>query len=566
MRFFLSLSAALGLALALAGCATSRAPHAITPSSSPASTAATAATPTMAVNGNGVTGLGGAKQSPRQKAQALYEEARKQQDSALALKAAVYALRAGDEKLADKVADLMHKIKPQSVLPDYIRLRTGLDTCAVGKALKAAKNLYDQGINEPLEKLVSGNYDNWCVYALVGKLSAAHPDDDQLTQLLAQTALMAGDNGTALKAARKAVADGLDDLLLRLIEVQAQWELGERHAALKQGADLLSKHSRDVGVRAMYAQLLTRAGDYHRAKEVLSDGAALTPGNIHLEIAYVLLDQARGDNKAARKRLTKLLENGNTQDRVYYLLGEDAASSGNWQQAFVWYASADGDTSAQVAAADALRHWKGLDTARGFLSKLKQHEPGLDPLWQGTEAGLLDSEGQSRAAYTLLSKAVKRYPVVRPLQYQKALLADSLGKTRVSLGILSRLVKSEPRNSLYLNAYGYTLTEHTNHYDKAYHYIREALNADPDEPAILDSMGWVLYKQGKPGEALKYLKRANKKGNSGQNDATLSAHLVQVYMALGQKGAARRLLKEALAKSPKDAQLQRLSKRLQHKQ
>jgi len=82
---------------------------------------------------------------------------------------------------------------------------------------------------------------------------------------------------------------------------------------------------------------------------------------------------------------------------------------------------------------------------------------------------------------------------------------------------------------------------------------------DPDNPATLDSMGWVLYKQGKTAKALDYLKRAYT-GSDG--DPTVASHLIQAYLALGQKDQARTLLKKALAQSPDDAELKRLSKRL----
>lgn len=535
--------AALALAAGLAGCASPPPPsHA-----------------KQASDNQKLSELAQRLHSPKLMAQVLLKQARESKDPEKATQAAVLAFKAGDDALAGEAADLMEKLEPGSPLPAVIRLRLALDKGDIDSALHSAQTLYAAGGANALYQISrNGNYDDWYIYALVSRLSAAHPDDAELTQLLAQAALGAGDNGAALAAARKAVAGGLDDLMMQVVQMQAEWGLGKRKAAVARGAKVLASNSHDVAFRALFAGLLTRSGDYARARSVLDDGAALDPGNIHIELAYALLEQAQGKDQAAHQRLTRLLERGSTSATLYYLLGDSAAGQGEWSQAFVWYASAGGDSSAQVAAADALYHWKGLDEARSFLHKQMQHQPGLAPLWVATEAGLLDGAGETAQAYALLDDAAHRYPMVRPLRYQQALLADKLGKSAVAISLLEALVKAEPGNPEYLNAYGYVLTVDTRRYKEGYGYIQRALAAYPDDPAILDSMGWVLYKLGKPKQAVDYLERAHE----GAADATVSVHLATVYLALGRKAEAGKVVKAALAKAPGNADLKRLQQRL----
>lgn len=549
MRRVIPVFMAAGLALAVGGCASSPAP-------APASASAPAQGHGNKAN---FTAIANKLHSPGLLARVQLKQAKAKKDASLALRAAVNALKAGDDGLADQAADLIEKLQPANAAAPFIRLRTSLDNCDTKRASKAASALYAAGGVRPFVRIPEGPYEHWCTYTVINNLAAAHPEDAELSQLLAHTALQAGDNGAALAAAHKAEESGLDDLLTRIVAMQARWKLGQRKQALDEGAKILASHTRDAAVRSLYAGLLIQAGDYHRARETLGDGVALSPGNPHLELAYVLLEQAQGNTKAARKRLTGMLEKGDSSSGLYYLLGQEAESEGNWSQAFVYYTSARGDASAQVAAANALRHWKGLDTARDFLHKLEHRAPGLSPLWRGTEAGLLDAAGKTRQAYALLKTTVKEYPVVRPLRYQLAMLADSVGKGREAVRILAGLVQKEPDNADYLNSYGYELLLHTREYGKAQGYIQRALAMDPDNPAILDSMGWALYKQGKPAKALHYLKRANQ-GAGG--DPTVASHLIRVYLALGRKDDARALLKKALAHSPGDAELKRLSKRL----
>ncbi len=549
MRRVVPVFMAAGLALVIGGCA-----------SSPAPAPASANSPAQGQSENAnFTELAKKLHSPQLLARVQLRQARAEKDESLALKAAVNALKARDDDLANQAADLLDQLHPGNPAASFIRLRTALDSCDTKRASKAANSLYDAGGPSALVRITEGPYDDWCVYAIFQDLAATHPGDAELSQLLAHTALQAGDDGAALAAARKAEKGGVDDLLVQIVAMQARWQLGKHRQALEQGAKILASNSRNVAVRSLYAGLLIRAGDYRRARETLDDGAALSPGNSHIELAYALLEQAQGNNKASKQRLTGMLEEGDSSAGLYYLLGQEAESEGNWSQAFVWYTSARGDSAAQVAAANALRHWKGLDTARDFLHKLDQRAPGLSPVWRGTEAALLDTEGETKQAYVMLSKAVERFPVVQPLRYQQAVLADTLGKSRKALDLLEGLVRSQPDNSEYLNSYGYILTRHTREYAKAQGYIQRALAMDPDNPAILDSMGWVLYKQGKPAKALDYLKRANA---GADGDPTVASHLIRVYLALGQKAQARALLKKALADSPDNAELKRLSKRL----
>lgn len=549
MRSGFTLSAVFLLALALAGCASSPAP-------APASAGKAAPTSQQQQEFNA---LAKKLHSPQLLARVQLKDAREKKDAELATHAAINALKAGDDGLANQAADLIDQLDPQSPMAAFIRLHTALDACDLKKANQAATTLYGVGGVGPLARFMQGPYDNWCLYSMVKSVAAQNTQDAELSQLLAQTALNAGDNGAALDAAHKAMKGGLDDLVMSIVAMQAEWQLGQHAEALELGAKLTASHSHDPIVRSLYASLLIRAGKYARARDTLSDGAALNPGNPHIQLAYALLDQAQGKDKAVKKRLTQLLEQGDTSSSLYYLLGQQAQSEGNWNQAFVWYTSARGDSSAQVAAANALRHWKGLDVARGFLHRLQRRAPGLTPLWLGTEAGLLDADGKTDEAFTVISRAAQRYPVVRPLRYQRALLADTLGKAQLATRIMTGLVKAEPKNPAYLNSLGYILTEHTRRYAAAQHYIRRALDIDPHNPAIIDSMGWVLYKQGKTAQAVHYLERAHA---SADSDPTIAAHLVHAYLAAGDKAKAAAVLKKALKENPGDAGLKRLSKRL----
>jgi len=76
--------------------------------------------------------------------------------------------------------------------------------------------------------------------------------------------------------------------------------------------------------------------------------------------------------------------------------------------------------------------------------------------------------------------------------------------------------------------------------------IRQALDLAPENPAILDSMGWVLYRMGRPEEALPYLEQAME----SFPDQEIAAHLGEVLWVLGQKERARDAWRWGLEEDP----------------
>ena len=118
--------------------------------------------------------------------------------------------------------------------------------------------------------------------------------------------------------------------------------------------------------------------------------------------------------------------------------------------------------------------------------------------------------------------------------------------------------KRWPESSMTLNALGYTLADRTEEYREAEKFIRKALKYDPDSPAIIDSLGWVLHKLGRHEEALVELRRAYE----GFDDPEVAAHIVEVLDALGRHDEALAFLESAEEKRPDSKLLEDVRKRL----
>lgn len=107
-------------------------------------------------------------------------------------------------------------------------------------------------------------------------------------------------------------------------------------------------------------------------------------------------------------------------------------------------------------------------------------------------------------------------------------------------------LKRWPDSSLTLNALGYTLADRTDQFVEAEKLIRKALAIDPENPAIIDSLGWILYKLGHHEEALQQLNRAYEQ----LDDHEVAAHIVEVLAELERHDEALEMLESSEKKDP----------------
>lgn len=109
-------------------------------------------------------------------------------------------------------------------------------------------------------------------------------------------------------------------------------------------------------------------------------------------------------------------------------------------------------------------------------------------------------------------------------------LMDRLGDFKQAVMNLYRAVEVDPDNANAHNSLGYIYAEANLNLDEAVKECRKAVQLDGDNPAYLDSLGWALYKQGKPDQARNYLKKA---GRLAPGNPEISAHLRVVLKELG---------------------------------
>jgi len=126
------------------------------------------------------------------------------------------------------------------------------------------------------------------------------------------------------------------------------------------------------------------------------------------------------------------------------------------------------------------------------------------------------------------------------------MIGQQLGRMDILERDLSQVLTINPEHADAMNALGYTLADQTDRFDEALALITKALALRPDEPAFIDSMGWVLFRLGRFEEARSQLERAYQ---LFPNDEVAS-HLGEVLWMMGKKREAKKLWRKAKDRTP----------------
>ncbi|MDH4093576.1 MAG: tetratricopeptide repeat protein [Betaproteobacteria bacterium] len=411
-----------------------------------------------------------------------------------------------------------------------------------------------------LGRLLAGNPDKQTNLRMVRTLAERHPDLPQARLAVAQAALAANDETTALAETRRAAAMRPGWEPAAIYEAQILQRRSSAEAARSLNA-FLEQHPQSREARLAYARLLVADRRYAEARVEFEKLLAAHPGDADVLYAVSLLAMQLKDYATAEASLRKLLDAGyRDPDSLRFMLGQAAEEQKKWDQAVRWYESIErGDQAlaARLRVAGVLGKQGKLDEARAYLRTLEADGAERVQVLIA-EAQLLRDADRHREAYELLGKALKAQPEQPELLYDYALTAEKLERYDVLESSLRRLIKLKPDYAHAYNALGYSLADRNQRLPEARKLIERALELSPEDYYIIDSMGWVLYRMGDLKGAEQYLRRAY----DGRPDAEISAHLGEVLWAMGERVEAERVWQEALKSHPENELLHKTMKRL----
>jgi Flp pilus assembly protein TadD len=174
------------------------------------------------------------------------------------------------------------------------------------------------------------------------------------------------------------------------------------------------------------------------------------------------------------------------------------------------------------------------------------------------EAQILLGAQRSPEAFEVLSSALQEHPDDIRILYTRSLVAVDLNNIELAESDLRKVIAQEPDNAAALNALGYTLADRTDRLEEARTLIEQAYRLQPDEASIIDSMGWIAFRQDRLEEAEKYLREAFER----DKNAEISAHLGEVLWIQGNRAAAQEVFSTGLEIDADNRVLQETLERL----
>jgi tetratricopeptide (TPR) repeat protein len=328
---------------------------------------------------------------------------------------------------------------------------------------------------------------------------------------------------------------------------------GDNKIAAEWLESALKRHPQQHNLRLVYARLLADEKQYDRAFEQFRMVEKAQPGNADARYALGLLELQRQNPARAKAYFKALSGSGEHADEARFYLGQIAEADKKSAEARQWFEQvSDGELrlEARLRVALMLASDGKVADAQKYLQQIEPRSQADQIRLVRAQGEILTDAGQLQAAMDVYDQALKD-GYDPELLYSRAMLAEKMGKIDVLERDLRAILENDPENSQALNALGYTLADRTTRYDEAYALIKRALDLSPNDFYILDSMGWVLFKQGKLDESITHLKKAR----ALRDDPEVAVHLVEVLMAKGDRQQAAAVIAESLKTNPGNERL-----------
>jgi tetratricopeptide (TPR) repeat protein len=400
-----------------------------------------------------------------------------------------------------------------------------------------------------LNALLARHPDKAAVLLLTQNLAKPYQQLPEAHFSIAQAAIGAAQPALALAEAREAMRlrPDWEQAALLYGSLLQQTRSNAETAAFFQ--DFLKRFPRSMDVRLNYARLMVSEKKYPEARSEFQALLKEFPDNPDVSLAVGLLSLQVNDFETAETQLLRTLENNyKDPDTVRFYLGQAYEERQRFDDALKWYGSVTGGDQfvpSRARHAGVLVKQGKMADARGFLQSAGRNAAERLQFIQ-VEAQLLREASDFSGAFQVLGRAVEANPNSAELLYDYAMVAEKIERFDVLESSLRKVIQIKPDHAHAYNALGYTFADRNQRLQESYTLIEQALKLAPEDPFIIDSMGWVLYRMSQNDAALTFLKRAFEL----RADAEIAAHYGEVLWVAGRQDEARKVWGGALKQSP----------------
>ncbi len=467
-----------------------------------------------------------------------------------------------------EMANLWLEQEPDSVEARQLLLQNLVDSGRYREGLTQLQTLLELGSTVEFriisQRLAADPGADLLLDVLISDLEAIrtrYPEHRSLRLALIQLYQQNKQIDEAYEVARVLAIELDDDPEVVVLEVRLLELMEEPERAQRRLEKSVQEHPDNKQLRFMYGNRLLGAQRFAEAKTEFSRIIEQDPDDFDMMYSLALLNLQMNMFDEAATYLNTLVRNGEHLDDAHFYLGNIYVQQSNNELAIREYLLVRGGNNflqTQRNLTELMIRADRYQEVKTHLQNIRFRNPDYNIPLLAMEASVLMDESKTELAATVLNNAVGAFPNNIQLLFLRSLLSQEVNDLVLMEQDLRKIILLNPTDSTAYNSLGYTLADRTDRYQEAYELIQKAIELSPDEPSIIDSLGWVQYRLGMYEEARKNLDLAYMLFP----DAEVAAHLGEVMWVMGDRAAANRIWRGALEKQPDSEHLLNTMERL----
>lgn len=339
-------------------------------------------------------------------------------------------------------------------------------------------------------------------------------------------------------------------------------KMGKENEGMKLLKSFQDKYGPQKDMARALSQYYLASEDYDRAYEQLSYLESFERDNLNVKVQMALILVERQRFEEAAERFEEILLQSPESDKIRFYLGAVYEELSRWNLAEENYAKVPASSSyyvdAVVHSAQIIHKQKNLKDAIQLVENAIEARSDQAPLYAFL-ASLLDEGKMFVKAEKMLLEATQRFPKNAQLQFFLGSVYDRLGKTDKLTSQMRKVLDLDPQHAQAMNYLAYVLADKNLNLEEAEQLARTALDLQPQDPYVLDTMGWVFFKQGRMDLSVQYLEAAYKLRG---DEAVIVEHLADAYFKMQMVQKAQAYYRKSIELSQDDQYKKKIADKL----
>lgn len=298
-------------------------------------------------------------------------------------------------------------------------------------------------------------------------------------------------------------------------------------------------------IAEILSQTYIEQGKYDLAFEQLEilEQNSEEPLNVRMKMALILIEQKKFAQ--AEEKLEQVLKEAPESDKVRFYLAAVYEETQQSEKAVREFKKIPSSSTfygeAVVHASFLLKGMNRGDEAIEVIAKgleQRQDQPQIYAMY----ASLLDEKTDYKKAAQVLEQGIQKFPDNAQLRFYYGTINDRLGKRDVVINEMKKVLEIDPNHVQGMNYLAFTWAEMNMNLPDAEKLARRATELEPQDGYILDTLGWILFKQNKYNESVKFLEAAHKYQSSV---SIIAEHLGDAYYKQSMVDKAKKMYRKA---------------------